>query len=217
MLFSEMNFESFIGSLELRMGQKLPEPSAHELLRAKPIGHLIPKFEHKLPPKQGSVLILLYEDNGSIKFPLIKRSTYTGAHSGQVSLPGGKVEPDENIFQAALREAEEEIGVRRQDIQVIGKLSDFNVLPSNFLVTPVVASINYVPDFIPDNHEVEKVIQAELAGLLAEGAIQEKEILVAGVYTLMAPHFLIDNEVVWGATAMILNELRVIIKELNPV
>jgi 8-oxo-dGTP pyrophosphatase MutT (NUDIX family) len=128
-------------------------------------------------------------------------------------LPGGKIEPNEDIFQAALREAEEEIGVNRKDIRVIGRLSDFNVIPSNFLVAPVVASIEYVPTFIPDAHEVEKVIYADLPELLKDDAIKESEILAAGLYRMIAPHFLIDREIVWGATAMMLNEFRSILRE----
>jgi len=200
--------------MKIRLRANLPGSKVHEPLRARPIGKLLPRFEHKTPPKQGSVLILLYQDNGVIKFPLIKRPIYTGMHSGQVSLPGGKAEPGEEIFQAALREGEEEIGVNKSDIQVIGKLSDFNVIPSNFLVTPVIATIDYIPEFVPDQHEVEKVIHADLAELLREDAIQEKEILAAGQYAMMAPHFLIENEIVWGATAMMLNELRMIVREI---
>src|SRR5688572_27012644 len=179
------NLNELADRLKARMTLPLPGSNVHEALRAKPIGQLLPKFEHKLPPKLGSVLILLYEDHGTIKFPLIKRPTYTGTHSGQISLPGGKLEPDEDVFQAALREAEEEIGVNRNDIRVIGRLSDFNVLPSNFLVAPVVASIDYVPKFIPDAHEVEKVIHADLRELLKDDAIKESEILAAGLYRMM--------------------------------
>lgn len=208
------SLSKLIEELKVRMSQPLPGPVVHEVLRAKPIGQILPKFEHKLPPKLGSVLILLYEDSGSIKFPLIKRPTYTGTHSAQVSLPGGKLEPDEDVFQAALREAEEEIGVNRKDVQVIGRLSDFNVLPSNFLVTPVVAYIDHVPTFIPDAHEVAKVIQADLVELLSEDAIKESEILAAGLYRMLAPHFLIEDEIVWGATAMMLNEFRSISKDV---
>lgn len=210
-----MNFDSLIGKLKIRLMAELPGSTSHELLRAKPIGQLLPKFEHKLPPKLGSVLVLLYEENGIIKFPLIKRPTYTGAHSGQVSFPGGKVELDEDVFQAALREAEEEIGVNKNDIQIIGRLSDFNVLPSNFLVTPVVASIDYVPQFIPDAHEVARVIQADLSELVHDDAIRESEILAAGLYRMIAPHFFIEEEIVWGATAMMLNELRDIIIDMK--
>jgi 8-oxo-dGTP pyrophosphatase MutT (NUDIX family) len=208
-----MNLKSLVGTLEARMKAVLPGSSAHELLRARPIGKILPKFEHKLPPKPGSVLILLYEENGVIKFPLIKRSTYTGAHSAQVSLPGGKVEEGEDFFQAAIREGEEEIGIKGTDVQIIGKLSEFNVIPSNFLVTPVVACIQYVPQFVPDPHEVEKIIQAELEDLLREGSVKEKEILAAGVYPMLAPHFLIGDEIVWGATAMMLHEFSIVVRD----
>jgi 8-oxo-dGTP pyrophosphatase MutT (NUDIX family) len=209
-----MNLTELVLKLEKRITQDLPAQIAHELLRAKPIGKILPTFEHKTPPKQGSVLILLYQHNGVIKFPLIKRSTYTGAHSAQISLPGGKVEPGENVLDAAVREAEEETGVRRNEVRIIGKLSQFNVIPSNFLVTPVIATIDYVPDFIPDPHEVEKIIHAELQDLLREDSIQEKEILAAGRYAMMAPHFLIEDEIVWGATAMMLNEFRMVVKDI---
>jgi len=207
-------FEDFVSQLK-RLLINLPGCGAHEPMRAKPMGNVFPKFEHRIPPKPGGVLILLYEDNGLIKFPLIKRPTYTGAHSGQISLPGGKAEPGEDIFQTALREGEEEIGVNQKDIRIIGKLSEFNVIPSNFLVTPVVAAIDYVPEFIPDLFEVEKVIQADLFELIKEDSIRESEILAAGIYPMMAPHFLIENEIVWGATAMILNEFRTIVMELH--
>lgn len=210
-----MSLEALISQMQNRLQHPLPGSMAHERIRARAVGNVIPKFEHKLPPKPGSVLILLYEENGSIKFPLIKRATYTGAHSAQVSLPGGKVEPGEDAFQAALREGEEEIGIHRNDVQVVGKLSDFNVIPSNFLVSPVIATIPYVPAFIPDPYEVEKIIKADLFELLHENAIQEKEILAAGIYPMMAPHFLIEDEIVWGATAMILNEFRVLMQELS--
>lgn len=207
-------FNTLIDDLKRRMNSNMPGSEAHEPMRAKPIGQLLPKFEHKVPPKRGSVLILLYEENGKIKIPLIKRPTYPGAHSGQVSLPGGKVEPDEDVFQAALREGHEEIGVIQEDIQIIGRLSDFNVLPSNFIVSPIIGAIQYAPNFLPDTREVEKIIFAELSELLAEDAIKEKEILAAGVYPMIAPHFLVEDEIVWGATAMMLNEFRVIVQEV---
>src|SRR5215203_3035284 len=118
--------------LEERLKNNLPGSIAHELLRAKPTGKIFPNFEHKTPPKKGSVLILLYKKGDVIKFPLIKRTSYTGTHSAQVSFPGGKIEPNETVVEAALREANEEIGVIQKDIRVLGILSDFNVLPSNF-------------------------------------------------------------------------------------
>jgi len=193
----------------------LPSALAHDALRAIPIGSTLPKFEHKLPPRPGSVLILLYEQDGKIMFPLIKRNEYKGAHSGQVSLPGGKAEPGEDAIQTALREAQEEIGIDPANVSVVGRLSEFFVIPSNFLVTPVVASTIVAPEFRPDPYEVQRILQADLAELVKDDAVKTKEILAAGSYRMNAPHFEVENEIVWGATAMMLNELRLVIQEIG--
>jgi 8-oxo-dGTP pyrophosphatase MutT (NUDIX family) len=198
--------------LSARLKQSLPGSLAHEFMRAQFVGNVVPNFEHKMPPKPGSVLILLYEDNGIIKFPLTKRQEYAGAHSGQISFPGGKAEPGEDVMQTALREAHEEIGVDLSDVQVLGRLSNFFVIPSNFLVVPVVA-ITHQKVFTPDPYEVAKIVSGNVLDLVNENAIQRKEILAAGKYSMMAPHFEIEGEVVWGATAMMLNEFRMILKE----
>src|SRR6188768_3645024 len=133
-----MSFDELIEKLSRRLQTELPGSKAHEPMRATPIGNLVPKFEHKLPPKPGSVLILLYEDEGEIKFPLIKRPEYLGTHSGQISFPGGKADPGEDPIETALREGEEEVGIDRSKVSVLGTLSNFFVIPSNFLVTPVI-------------------------------------------------------------------------------
>lgn len=206
-----ISFEALTSFLAQRLREPLPGSASHEPLRATPIGSNIPTFNRKLPPKPGSVLILLYEENGAIKFPLIKRPEYLGAHSGQVSLPGGKAEEGENAIETALREGEEEIGIKARDVRVIGTLSNFFVIPSNFIVTPVVGFLSGPPIFKADNHEVERILQAALLDLLQPDAIKEREILAAGRFSMRAPHFEIENEVVWGATAMMLNEFRSIL------
>jgi 8-oxo-dGTP pyrophosphatase MutT (NUDIX family) len=210
-----MNLVSLSERLSTRLGQPLPGSAAHEPMRATPIGPIRPKFEHKLPPKPGSVLILLYEEEGKIKFPLTKRPEYLGAHAGQISLPGGKAEPGENYIQTALREGEEEIGVHLDELKVIGRLSDFFVIPSNYLVVPVVAYVIKRPQFIAQESEVVKILEGSLDDLILDDAIQTKEILAAKMYPMLAPHFLIDNEIVWGATAMMLNEFRMIVREIS--
>jgi 8-oxo-dGTP pyrophosphatase MutT (NUDIX family) len=207
-------YSRLIHSLTDRLKQALPSALAHDALRAIPIGNVTPKFEHKIPPKPGSVLILLFEENGVVRFPLIKRAEYNGAHSGQISLPGGKAEPGEDSIQTALREAEEEIGISGKSIKVIGRLSEFYVIPSNFLVTPVVAYSEGTISFKPDPHEVDRILTGTVEDLVKEGAIRTTEILAAGHYRMQAPHFEIDNEIVWGATAMMLNEFRLVLKEV---
>jgi 8-oxo-dGTP pyrophosphatase MutT (NUDIX family) len=210
-----ISLESINSFLVQRLLQPLPGALAHETLRAKPSGSVIPNFTHKLPPKPGSVLILLYEENGIVKFPLIKRPEYLGAHSGQVSLPGGKAEMEEDAIATALREAEEEIGISRNRVEVIGALSEFFVIPSNYLVTPVIAIAEGVPEFKGDSREVVRILFADLSNLLKPDSIKEKEILAAGKFNMLAPHFEVENEIVWGATAMILNEFRTILLELK--
>lgn len=192
----------------------LPGPAAHEPMRATPVGPVIPRFEHKLPPKPGSVLILLVKQEESYFFPLIKRAEYAGAHSSQISLPGGKAEAGESTIETALREAQEEIGIDPMAVDVLGTLSNFFVIPSNFMVTPVVGLYQKPGIFTPDDFEVARILQGSLDALLKEDAIKTRDILAANRFPMRAPHFEIDGEVVWGATAMMLNEFRLVCRNL---
>jgi 8-oxo-dGTP pyrophosphatase MutT (NUDIX family) len=210
-----MFLESLVFLLSQRLRLPLPGAKAHEFLRARPSGPFIPNFTHKFPPKPGSVLILLYEENGILKFPLIKRPEYLGAHSGQISLPGGKAEEGETTIETALREGEEEIGIDRREVQVLGTLSTLFVVPSNFMVTPIIAHATCAPRFKADEREVAGILHASLSDLVKPNAIQEKEIVAAGKFTMLAPHFELENEIVWGATAMMLNEFRTILHEVK--
>lgn len=211
---SVKNFQEFIERLEQRLAQPLPGAAAHEVMRATPVGKVLPKFEHKLPPRPGSVLILLYPDHNKIVFPLIQRPEYAGAHSGQVSLPGGKAEPGESIIDTALREGEEEIGIAAKEVKVLGKLSDFFVIPSNFLVTPVIGYVESTPVLTPDAIEVDRILFGNVPDLIHDEAIKSKEILAAGRFAMQAPYFDVEGQVVWGATAMMLNEFRTVLREV---
>jgi len=210
-----VDFERLIGKLKARLTQPLPGATAHDVMRAEPVGAFRPKFEHKVPPRPGAVLLLLYPDDGLIKFPLTKRPEYVGTHGGQISFPGGKAEAGETSEETALREGQEEIRIDLTQVEVIGKLTNFYVIPSNFIVTPVVAFQKSKSVFIPDPVEVVRILEGTLDDLLKPDAIQRKEILAAGIYPLSAPHFLIDNEIVWGATSMMLNEFRVILQGME--
>ena len=107
-----MDFRELCVHLKQRLAMPLPGEKAHDIFRATPVGDVRPLFDHQGPPRPGGVIVLLYEDQGIIKFPLIKRPEYIGHHGGQVSLPGGKAEPGEDAIQTALRECEEEFGFR---------------------------------------------------------------------------------------------------------
>jgi 8-oxo-dGTP pyrophosphatase MutT (NUDIX family) len=207
-------WDELLEGLKKRLGKPLPGSSAHEQMRAVPIGPLVPRFEHAQPPRPGSVLILLFPDEAGFSFPLIRRPDYGGTHSGQVSLPGGKAEAGEDSVATALREAWEEVGVPQHLVEVVGTLSPFFVIPSNFMVTPVIGFAPIRPLFTADAVEVERILFGNLADLIRQDAVREKEILAARRFPLRAPYFEIDGEVVWGATAMMLNELRLVLREI---
>ena len=201
--------ESWEELLKKQLAGLLPGEAAHEPLRAFPSGSRNFEFKNEGPPRPGAVMILICGD----KFPLIRRTENGGVHSGQISLPGGRSEEGEDPVVTALRETEEEIGVPHSNIEILGRLSPFHVIPSHYLVTPVVAK--YIPDrepeFAKQDKEVQEIILAPIMDLLSDDAIQMTELNVRG-YSISAPHFLLEGHIVWGATAMMLNELRVIMK-----
>lgn len=161
--------------------------------------------------KQAAVLCLLYPVNNLLHFVLIKRVSYPGVHSNQIAFPGGKLEAGENALQAALRETEEEVGVKVGENSVIGALTQLYIPPSNFMVYPFVAYIRKQPFFILDEKEVAYHITVPLNDLLNSKNIKSKEMQLS-YGNFSNPYFSLQNEVVWGATAMILSELRMVLQ-----
>jgi 8-oxo-dGTP pyrophosphatase MutT (NUDIX family) len=164
--------------------------------------------------RMGAVLIALFADGGKLKTVLMKRPDYDGTHAGQVSFPGGKVEEDdEDVVQTALREAEEEVNIKPHEVRVIGQLTELYIPPSNFLVHPIVGILDRVPELIPDEHEVESILIPELSYLLRDDIIDETEIHLSTGYKLKTPSFQVEGHTVWGATAMIISELKDVLQE----
>ncbi len=181
-------------------------------------GSAIDRFsiEVKKGAKEGAVLLLLYEKKEEIYLVLTQRHTYEGAHSGQISFPGGKVEAEDNsVEDTALRETEEEIGIPKASVQVLGRLTDLFIIASNFNVRPVVGYLNNEPDFIIDAREVDHIIEVKLADLLGDSIIGSKEMLFKGTYKIQAPYFNFNGHHVWGATAMMLAEFKEVFKNIN--
>lgn len=203
-----MDFDHLIRHLEQVLKSPLPGKQAQMSMSPLPVD--MRRFEPILKEnhRKSGVLILFYPDKEGSYFPLIKRPDYVGFHSGQVAFPGGKMEiTDENIIQTALREAEEEVGVDRSKVYVLGSLSDLYIPTSNFLVSPVVGFLENRPKFIPEKKEVSRIIQTELP-LLFNPEIRKRKILTLNQnLSLDTPFYEIDGEMVWGATAMILSEL----------
>lgn len=164
----------------------------------------------------GAVLILLYEKNDSIYTAVILRNEYDGVHSGQISLPGGKFESqDVDFMQTALRETHEEIGISQDSVKMIGQLSTFYVIPSNFVIHPFIGYLEEAPVFSPDPAEVQKVIEVDLLNELVYSKVKYKELKFRNSISIHAPGFIVENEFMWGATAMIFSELIKIIEDIS--
>jgi 8-oxo-dGTP pyrophosphatase MutT (NUDIX family) len=162
--------------------------------------------------RTAAVLILLYPDNGSIHTVFMQRAEYDGVHGGQISFPGGKKEKeDDTIIQTAIRETWEETGTDPHHVSVIGTLTPLYIPVSNMLVTPVVGWTDEKPVFRHKPDEVQFLINAELKSFLDETIIKRKPFEVRGEM-LDIRYFDYKGHTIWGATAMILNELLNILK-----
>ena len=209
------DFEDFIGRLRTRLDSPLPGRDGQIKMAPYPVDESRFREDIDKPSRPGGVMVLLYPHEGEIYLPLMKRPTYVGAHSGQVSFPGGKYEKtDMNLEHTALRETEEEIGVKPDQVQLIGQLSELFIIASNFKVFPSVGFVPERPEFIPDPIEVEEVLEVSLRHLSDESKRGIKE-MNFGKYTIQSPYFDVDGHVVWGATAMMLSELLHVIEELD--
>jgi len=159
--------------------------------------------------KKAGVLILLYKCLGDWYTVFIKRPLYDGVHSGQIAFPGGRYEPEDiDLIATSFREAEEEIGVARQDINFVGCLTELYIPVSNYLIQPVVGYIDYVPDFLPDREEVAGILQVSLKNLFDLDNRSSVLITDQDKNNFYAPCFIIGEEIIWGATAMVINEFK---------
>jgi 8-oxo-dGTP pyrophosphatase MutT (NUDIX family) len=158
-------------------------------------------------PRQAGVLILLYPAGEGLTFALIRRTQNPhDVHSGQISLPGGALEPGETPVEAALREAKEELGVNGP-VQLLGSLSCLYIPPSDFEVYPAVGYVNKRPTWVPDRSEVVEVLECPLAWLLDDTrkAVEDWE---RNGQTMQVPWYDVHGHKVWGATAIILSEFE---------
>lgn len=205
-----VNLQSFLSEqLQLNLPGKEVQYQMASSRRIKEI----PNLNEIKDYKESAVCILLYQQKDTIYFPLIERVVYKGVHSGQIALPGGKKdEGDVDLVQTALRELEEEIGISQKHLQVVGKLTQVYIPPSNFLVNPIIAISHQVPEFILNPTEVQSVIPFSLSELLDDTLIKETHIELEKGLKIKTPYFDVRGKVLWGATAMILNELKHILK-----
>ena len=166
-------------------------------------------------PKESAVLALFYPDNDqNTNILLMLRASYNGVHSAQISFPGGKKDHyDIDLESTALRETEEEIGISRTKIAIVRKLTKTYIPPSNFWVTPFIGVLNRTPTFTTNN-EVEKLIEVPVNELLDDDRLISKNLTTSYMKNIDVPCFKLNNYTVWGATAMMLSEIKDLLKSL---
>lgn len=164
-------------------------------------------------PKKAAVLILFYPNkNGETTFILTERAKYKGTHSGQISFPGGKIDDkDRSLQETALRETFEEVGVLPEAIEIIRELTDVYIPPSNFLATPFIGFMENAPFFIA-NYEVKSTIEVLVEDLLNEMSLSTVNLTTSYMDNLEVPCFKLNGYIVWGATAMMLSEIKELLK-----
>jgi len=167
-------------------------------------------------PRKSGVLILLFpsEETGELCFVLTRRTEIVADHKGQISLPGGAVDPDDpSIAYTALREACEEVGVCSDVMRILGHLTPIYIPPSDFCVQPYVAYMSQSPQFFPQPEEVAEIIEVPLPHLLDQQNVVVEEWLLDDEVK-QVPFFNIYGHKVWGATAVVLSEFAAILEDL---
>ncbi len=157
------------------------------------------------PAAASAVLVALFEEGGEARVVLTRRSTLLRTHRGQVSFPGGRIDPGEDALGAALREAHEEVGLDPGLVTPVGYLASVFAFSTGAPITPVVATLPARPELVPNAAEVDRAFDAALADLAA--GFTEEWWSEPGLPRFVMYFFSVEGETVWGATARMLVDL----------
>lgn len=209
------NISEFIANLKTELEKPLPGTTAQFLMAPDP-KHYYDRISEDY--REASVLVLLYPIEGELHLAYIERSSggANDKHAGQISFPGGKLElSDKSLLDCALREANEEVGIQKENLHILGQLSKVFVFVSNFMVYPFVGYCESRPDFITDNIEVEQLLEIPLDYLLDRKNRKSKDLHIRSYLLKDVPYYDLNNHVLWGATAMMTSELLYLIHEIT--
>ena len=210
-----MHFDDVVRRLERRLPGELPGASAHARLAPIPRRQWPAGF-NPAQVRHAAGLLLIFPRHDIPHVMLTVRAGSLARHSGQVSLPGGVVDPGETFEQAALREAHEEVGLTLDGVRVLGALTPIDIPVSGFRLHPIVAAVPAPPDVTPADAEVARILEVPLADLLDPDRVRAVERTRDGV-SLTVPAFHVDGEEIWGATAMVLAEFLTLLDWTGPV
>ena len=211
-----MDFQDFLKYLPKIEKEKLLSVEAHnKMAPLERISSLNSQEYLDKNPKKAAVMMLLYPRNHETHLALIVRNSYPGIHASQIAFPGGKVEPtDIDLQHTALRETHEEIGVKPESVNVIRPFSELYIPPSNFLVSPFLGVVYDEIAFVPSPYEVKRVLELPLKDLLDDRIITQVVMSTSYAKNISVPVFNVDKYVVWGATAMMMSELKETIRKV---
>ena len=208
--------KQLINKLKLRLQQPLPGQDAQYLMAPVDRERFDPEVLKVKNYRPSAVMIVFCEDaQGDLFIPLIERMAYNGVHSAQIALPGGKFEDtDVNLEQTAIRECFEEIGLK--DIEVIGQLTQLYIPVSGFLVQPFVGICPVAdPAMINQQREVKAIVKLKLGTLMSNDSIKKGIIETAQKMQINTSYFEVETYKVWGATAMMLSELKEVLRSIG--
>ncbi len=209
--------------LKQRLQEALPHSDIHkEGLDPKVLDLLVEEeknakeqFKTK-PPRICAVMIAIYQHEGKLYLPMMLRPTKSRAHPGQISFPGGKrEEQDQDLIETAIREMEEEVGVRVSRANVLGDLTPIYIPPSNSLVTPIVGFLEGKPSYTPAPDEVEKVLDVKMEDLANPTNKRVKKVILTNGEYFEMPAYAVNEVFIWGGTARMIMELNKLIEEFG--
>lgn len=209
-----MDFSDFLKYVPKIKQEKLLAEEAH--LKMMPIDRIleIQKYNTKVSePRKSAVMMLIYPKKKISHLVLIIRKTYPGIHSAQIGFPGGKVEiEDVSLSHTALRETHEEVGIHPEKIKVIKTFTEVFIPISNFIVAPFLGISYSELEFIEQEEEVAGIIELPLIDFLDDKTIVIKKMDTSNGINIEVPTFKINEHYVWGATAMMMSELKEVLK-----
>ena len=208
-----MDFQRFITQLKITINKDLPGEESHQKMRVIYDQSIELPFS-KINSTQAAVLILLYLADNEIYFFLTKRTDELKHHKGQISLPGGTQEGNEKLIDTALRETQEEIGINKTSISIIGTITPLFVPVTGFMIYPFIGySLNKLDPKV-DPVEVAAIFSVNISDLLNKENRTTEQRNIRG-YDVQVPYFKLNDYQVWGATSMILSEFKDLIKSIN--
>lgn len=209
-----MHFDEFLKQAPKILNVELPATLAHAKMVPPNREELIRNTDFsKISPKKAAVMMLFYPKNFQTHLALILRTSYNGVHSSQIAFPGGKVElEDFDLKHTALRETHEEIGIHPNSINVIRAFTEVYIPPSNFMVYPFLGYSQDELEFILQEDEVAGIVEFPLIDFLDDKILTTTTMNTSYAGSIDVPGFQVKEHFIWGATAMILSELKETLK-----